>query len=463
MGHYHAQLSPSSAHRWTECSASVEAQRGLPNESSAPSRHGTCGHQLSAECIESGAEPSSYIGRVMGFPKEGREDWIEAFPEGTAFAFTETVTPELAEACAMYVNFVRQQIELVAKDGYELIVEQQVPIGHITGEEDARGTSDCILISGDTLTVTDLKLGRSKVTAYDIVAPASVDPLTGEHTPPVLRMNLQPALYALGTYEKFGLLHDIRRVKAIIVQPYLKSVSEFECSLEELIELGEWLKARASLTRTNPEFKPSSDNCFFCKARYSCHARNAAAMSAALDGFEDVETARPKPITIHTLADCYSVVKFVQDWAKDVETRAMEELMARRPLVTSNGVEFVLKQGKKPGRDWDNPEAVVAEARAMNIKDDVIFEKKLKSPTALEKLAEKPVKEGGRKRKAKAEDQVDTPKKPIGKIKWMKLAEHITQGAPGPVIAIKTDPRPDYVFKSDGFESVEPADNSDLF
>lgn len=456
MGHYHAVLSPSSAARWTDCTASPEAQRGLPNDSSPAARHGTCGHQLSAECLESGTEPHSYVGRVMGFPKEGREDWIEAFPEGTQFEHTETVTEELADACVKYVNFVRQQVSLAAD--HELIVEQQVPIGHITGEQDARGTSDCILIAGDTLTVIDLKLGLSKVTGYEVVQPAYIDPLTGEDIAPVLQMNLQAALYALGAYEKFGLLHDIQRVRAVIVQPYLNSVSEYECSLDELLALGDWLKARGEATRKNPEFKPSNDNCWFCKARFSCHARNAAALSAAVDGFDDVTTAKPKPLPVHTLGDCYRMVQFVRKWADDVELEAHRRLMAGEKVTDSEGVQYVLKQGRNSPAAWDNNEVVEALVKDLKIKEDIAFTKKLKTPKQLEDLAEKPVALAGRKRKS------DEPKKPIGKIKWQKLAEHIKRGSPSPVIAPKSDPRPNYVVPdTTGFESVPPADNSDLF
>lgn len=455
MSSYHAQLSPSSAHRWTDCTASVEAQRGLPNDTSAASRHGTCGHQLSAECLELGLEPQSYLGRVMGFPAAGREDWIDKFPDGTAFAYAETVTQDLIDACNKYVGFVRQLVETAGPE-HTLIVEQQVPIGHITGEEGARGTSDCILISGGVMTVIDLKLGRSPVLAYEVMEPAAPDLLTGETKPPVLRMNLQPGLYGLGTYEKYGLLHDIERVKAIIVQPYLNKVSEYECSLEELLDLGDWLKARANETRTNPSFKPSSDNCFFCKARFTCHARNAAALAAAVEGFEDVEQARPKPVTLLTIGDCLQALAMVKSWVKDVEQKGLELLLAGAKVVSTSGVEFTLKQGRKPAAAWTDPAAVLRKLETMRLSRDVIFEQSLRSPTQLAKFADQP----GKKSKAPKEGD---PKKPIGKTQWSRIAELIDYGAPNPVIAPTTDPRPDYVIQTQGFDSVPPADNSDLF
>ena len=49
---YHASLSPSSASRWTSCTASINAQAGLPNENSEASMAGTCCHQMSAELLQ---------------------------------------------------------------------------------------------------------------------------------------------------------------------------------------------------------------------------------------------------------------------------------------------------------------------------------------------------------------------------------------------------------------------------
>ncbi len=82
---YHAELAPSSAERWTSCTASINAQRGLPNKSTVASREGTCGHLIAEECLTTGADPSAYIGKRLIFWRhdpsdtEG-EDWADSFP-----------------------------------------------------------------------------------------------------------------------------------------------------------------------------------------------------------------------------------------------------------------------------------------------------------------------------------------------------------------------------------------------
>ena len=463
MSSYHALLSPSSAHRWTDCTASVEAQRGRPNTTSEASRYGTCGHQLSAECLESGADPKGYLNWVMvfweGYDEHGNlksgEDWLSKFAYGFPHNGKEVarvvVDEPLIEACTKYVNFVRQ---LVKDTGGELIVEQQVPIGHITGEEEARGTSDCVILAGDTLITVDAKFGRNKVTAYDVIEGATYDPITEEAIPPKLRMNLQLALYLLGAYEKYGLMADFTKCKAIIVQPFLNHVSEYGCELDELLQLGEWLRQRAEDTRKRPEFKPSADNCFFCKAKFDCHARSVAVLSASLDGFEDVETARPKPVSIPKLGTLYEKVQMIRDWCDDIEQKVLEELLAGRPVSRSDGMLYKLVEGKKGNKAWDNPELVEQMMKQMRLKDDVIYKKTLITPSAAEKLAEK---------KGSKPDPTK-PKKPIGKVNWSKLEEHIIQPDGKPTIALQTDPRPVYVIKTAGFGEVSPpADNSDLF
>lgn len=456
---YHAVRSPSGAYVWTDCTASPEAQQGRPNESSAASRHGTCGHQMGAECLEHGLDPRSYVGRKMLFyyhpeSETHGEDWADNLEQGATFQelnilHEEVVTQELAEAVDVYVRFVRNLIET---QGATAMVEQAVPVDHLTGETGATGTSDCVLLAGKTRISIDLKLGRGRVTAYEVLEPESYDLLTGDPVPPVLRMNLQCAMYASGSLKLHG-DEGVERVKAIIVQPYLNAVSEYECDIAELRKLEAWIAERAEAGRKNPEFKPSSKNCFFCRARFDCHARNAVAIETALDGFEDITTARPKPISIPKLGDLYDKVEMIRGWCDDIEEKVRQEIEAERYPVRSDGKRWVFKEGRKPPRQWDDPEAVKELMRKMRIRDEVYLKTTLISPTEAEKQATP-------KKGKKTDPAAPEVKMPIGKVQWSKLAAHITQGDPAPVIALETDPRQRYVRRIKGFEEVPVAPNS---
>jgi Protein of unknown function (DUF2800) len=185
-----------------------------------------------------------------------------------------------------YVDYVRA---LHARVGGTLIVEQDVPIDHITGEPNATGRSDAIIVSPPWIFSIDSKYGKKKVRAYDVVAAPELDPLTGEETPEKRRMNLQLAMYVMGALRKHGAGKDIRMARAVIVQPsLLDSISGYDATIDELLDLSRWLSERAEETRTNPKFSPTFENCLFCSAKGICPARTEVLMSKAVEGFDDV-------------------------------------------------------------------------------------------------------------------------------------------------------------------------------
>lgn len=451
----HANLSPSSAKRWTSCTASPVAQEPYPNETSAASRPGTCGHQMAAECLVSDTDAAAYFGRTMEFwtlNGKGGESWANETPAGARVLHTHVVDRPLVEMVQSYVNFVRNLRDTL---GAQMIVEQQVPIGHVTGEEGATGTSDCILLTYDEIICIDLKLGRGKVKAYDELEPETYDLLTGDAIPPKLRMNLQASLYIAGAIERYGLLGDFTRCRAIIVQPALASVSEYGCSIDELNGLLDWLRERAEVTRKNPEFVPSSDNCFFCRARFDCHARNKVAIETALDGFEDIQTACVKPITLYKLGDLYEKVELIRQWCNDVEAKALRELMLGNKVVRSDGTKFVLKKGRSKNKEWNDTQTVERLLKSWRVRGKDMYVTKVISPSQAEKIAETT--------KGKHRDKT-LPKPIIGKQHWKELQQHIMQEDGPPVIALETDPRPRYLRKDSGFSDVsDEQPNSDLF
>ena len=441
----HANLSPSSAKRWSSCTASPSAQEPYQNETSAASRPGTCGHQIAAECLEHNLEAAIYLGRTMEFwalgDKQG-EAWLGRSPAGARVLHTHLVDEDLVDMVQSYVDFVRNMRDTL---GATMIVEQRVPIGHVTGEDGATGTSDCILLAGDEIICIDLKLGRGRVKAYDEIEPAGHDLITGEPTPPRLRMNLQAALYIAGSLEAYWMFGDFTRCRAIIVQPALGAVSEYGCSIDELNALLDWLRERAEATRKNPEFVPSSDSCFFCRARFDCPARNKEALASALDGFEDLSTAEVKPITVHALGDLYDKIAMIRQWCDDVETKLMNELLAGKEVVRSDGVKFVLKKGRSKNKEWTDAQKVEQLLKSWCVDENAMFVKKMISPSQAEKIAET-----GKAKKRTP----DLPDQPIGKDRWIELQNYIKQEDGAPVIGLETDPKPAYQSKVDGFDDV---------
>ena len=117
--------------------------------------------------------------------------------------------------------------------------------------KDGFGTGDLVIVADDVLQVIDFKYGKGVT-------------VSAEHNP-------QMMLYALGALNLYGYLYDIKTVKTAIVQPRLDNISEWEISVDELLEWAEnTLKPIAELAaKGEGEFK-AGNHCRFCKLRAVC-------------------------------------------------------------------------------------------------------------------------------------------------------------------------------------------------
>lgn len=66
------------------------------------------------------------------------------------------VTADMAEHVQTYIDHVR---DLVDSTGGTLLIEERLPIDNITGEADAYGTSDVVILTDEEIIVVDLKYG----------------------------------------------------------------------------------------------------------------------------------------------------------------------------------------------------------------------------------------------------------------------------------------------------------------
>ena len=144
----HAVLSPSSAHRWLACPASVGLVATMPEraeETSAYAREGTLAH----EAAEKNA--AFFFGQL---PKDELTRWLDAFaPEVGARA------EMLEHAHAWARVLARFEGDM---GGAQVLLEQRFE----TGVPGCWGTADAVLVSGDTVHVCDFKYGQGvKVSA----------------------------------------------------------------------------------------------------------------------------------------------------------------------------------------------------------------------------------------------------------------------------------------------------------
>lgn len=392
-GEYHAKLSPSGAHRWMACAGSVVLEAAFPDKGSVYADEGTAAHTLAAYCLQDGTEAKDYLGETIHV---GERKFV--------------VDPAMVGHVADYVSFVRD----LAK-GKQLLVERKVPIGHLTGETGATGTSDAVIIDGAnrTLVVADLKYGMG----------VKVDAI-GNH---------QLQMYALGAYEAYSLLADFSHVSMYIHMPRLNHVSEYHITVEELMQFADRVKEAAHDVELAIErhgdatidfdvfLQPGEKQCRFCKAKATCPAL-LAEVTDVVGGqpATAADFAQFKPVdTTDGLGDNYlsiamDKVGLVEDWCKAVRAE-----VERRLLRGDKVPGYKLVEGKQGNRQWVDSAKAEAALKALRLKQDEIFERKLISPTAAEKVLKK------------------TP------AKWEKLQGLISRNPGKPSVAPVTDKRPE--------------------
>lgn len=450
MSTKHARLGASSAYIWTECTASPNASDGKVDSGSEPARIGTACHGVSSESLIHGCEPREFLGREFLFCVHPESDSrVEDLRENIGAGLDSgelnvqhivTISEDHVEWSTSYVNFVREQIALTGAS--VVLIEQRVPIDHITGEVDAGGTADVILLYGDTAHIIDGKFGRNRVSAFEVVRAATDD------QPAVHRPNRQLAMYAAGVLREHGLMMDFANVRMTIVQPPLHHVSEFSMSVADLEAFTGWIGQRAEDTRSNPVFK-AGDHCTYCKARAECKARDAFVLETSLEGFTDatdpqqIAHATPRTYPGNYLGAVLEKVDTIRKWCDDIEARALAATQAGTPVIGENGEPYKVVEGNKGKRTWSDVKVAEQAMLTMRLRADVMYDRSLISPTAAEKLLAKVDKKGNVVREGV-----------LGVRQWNKLKELISRKDGNPTLAPASDPRPALTAPDAGFQDI---------
>ena len=253
----HSPLGPSSGDRWINCPGSVNATRGIKDESSEFAAEGNFAHDIAEMARKKDVLATTFIGY-----------------KATVAGFEFECDKEMADHVQYFIEYVNQF------ECDENLNESRVR--YDAWVEDGFGTLDAALLDDGLSIVVDLKYGKGiKVFAED---------------------NTQLKLYALGIYQDYSELYDIQRFRLCIVQPRLDHIDEWEISVEELLVWADEVvepKADEALTDT-AEFKAGSW-CQWCKIKASCKTR-ADAMKASL--FDEIDEVRdPNEIPMSELGD----------------------------------------------------------------------------------------------------------------------------------------------------------------
>lgn len=342
----HAVLSPSAAHRWMTCPASIRMTDlvSTPVQSdSVWAAEGTVAHtvaELSARYYVLGSlSKKAFRSKVRkatkGWTEEQRHDMIR---HGKAYA------KYLAQRMRVHPHTV-------------LLLEQRVQ----TGIDQCWGTSDAVLVSPEHVEIVDYKYG----TGIWVYAEG----------------NEQLMLYAVGALEQIAdLLGDVELVRLGIFQPRLDHYDTWEIAASELRAWRDAAKPVAADALAGSDvFGPSEQACRFCPAAGECRPRMEAAL---VDDFG----ADPDLLQPDDISDILDRAQEIKNFLAAVEERALR--LAYSEHVPLPRWKVVLSGGRRGIATQDVEEAAGILTQLGYDAEDIYDypERKLKGIGALERL-----------------------------------------------------------------------------
>nr|WP_279058063.1 DUF2800 domain-containing protein [Mobiluncus mulieris] len=377
MPDQHALLSASGAHRWLNCPPSALVEASLPVSTSAAAEQGTIAHALAEWKLRRALNLSPTM--------KPESTWIDSE--------METLTDD-------YLAFVQERLRETRKTCKDpvVLIEQRLDYSHLV--PGGLDTGDCVIIAEPLLQIIDFKYGQGVL-------------VEAENIP-------QIALYALGALHAFDALYEISEVAVTIFQPRRSNVATWHVSVADLQTWAEEVvRPTAKLAGKGEGSFAAGSWCRFCKIAPTCRTRAEKNLELA-----KLEFAPPPQLTDTEIAQVLTKLPELKRWTSDVESYALS-------LAVNQGktwAGFKLVEGRSI-RKYADETKVVETAQAAGIND--IFEKKLKTITALEKQ--------------------------LGKKRFSKLLGELVIKPPGkPALVPETDKRPALTFSAaEEFQKIE--------
>lgn len=402
----HALLSASASGIWGMCTAMPRFTEDMPDTPSVYAEEGSLAHAIAELKTLKKFTPMSsrtYTTRLNKLKKNPVYD------------------PEMDKTTDLYLEHLTEQAML-----YDSIptVAAEVRVDFSDYVPEGFGTADNIMIGGDTLSITDYKHGK--------------------RVPVSAQNNSQMRLYALGALKRYAPVYgdSIKKVRMSIDQPRLDSYSTEEITVEDLLQWGENIKPIALKAFSGlGDFVPGP-HCRFCRGKAQCRAR--ANVNTALEDFKDcipmgkatpAELAQAEadgrdgiPTNLLTDAEIGDLLirgqQLVQ-WYKDLEEYATKTLLDGKPI---EGWKLVAGRSNRTFTDQD---AAIAAIIAAGYDEALVYDRKPKTLTELEKL--------------------------MGKAEFAeKIGSFVVKPLGKPTLALATDKREAYAPAAADFAGVSP-------
>jgi hypothetical protein len=308
-GTEHARLSPSAAHRWMQCPASIRLTAELEQQVGHDVVHSENLYALEGTQAHQVAEIEAAL--AFGLSTQAQHDqrllvWRETTP-------AEKHAEMLRHADA-YVGLLRGLAE--NHPHAQVLLEQKVD----PGVDAVYGTLDAAIVSPGYLHVVDYKYGMG--------------------VPVFATRNPQLMLYCMGGVELFDAISSPETVCMTIHQPRLGHTSHYCLSTEELRQWRDQVvrpAARLALDFDNAYFAPSESACRFCPAAGECRAR------------VEYQTRRdfgnPDALSPEEIGQILTEIPDLRRWADAVENRALH--LAYNEGITIPGWKVIRSGGRR--------------------------------------------------------------------------------------------------------------------
>ena len=327
----HALLSPSSSHRWMNCTPSAMLEAEFENKSSSAAEEGTAAHAFCEHKLKKALRMRS---------KRPVSDYD---------------SDEMQEHTDAYVDFVLEQLEIAKQTCKDpiILIEQKVDFSEYV--PDGFGTADCLIVSDDKLHIIDFKYGLG------VLVEAEENP--------------QMKCYALGALAIYDSLYDITEVSMSIFQPRRDNVSTWTVSVEDLrIWAEEELKPKAEMAIRGDGDFCAGEWCQFCRAAVKCRARAEEKLKIAQEEFK-----LPPLLTDEEIEELLPILPDITKWANDIAAYALESAVHHGK--EWNGYKVV--EGRS-NRKYSDEDAVAKAAKEHGYTD--IYKQSLITITEMQKL-----------------------------------------------------------------------------
>lgn len=349
MGHKdreHAILSASGAHRWLSCTPSALLEQQFPDITSEAANEGTLAHELAEMKVRNYFYTPDFSKRSLsaGINKLKKK----ALWQDEMMGYTDE-----------YLDYIKASALSLKHIPY-VAVEKKVDFSsYVPG---GFGTADCVLIGNETIHVIDFKYGKSPDGRVDA------------------EKNPQLSLYALGAFEAYKLLYPVKEVKLSIVQPRIADgISEWSCSIGELLEFGDYVKRRAALAvKGEGSFAPDAKTCRYCRAKARCRARAEKNVELAF-----AVGKKPPLITNQEMGDYLRQGSDVAKWLSDLRDSALSECLVGNEVPGWKAVEG------RGSRDWADMDEAFRKLIQNGVPETILWERKPLTLAQIEKVVGK--------------------------------------------------------------------------